>query len=103
MIADPEVEPSRSSTLAWMRDFRVDMSVDVESAELSVASPRVGIGTLDLLVRLPLDGMAAGDTAPKPLTGGKRALVIDFKTRRQSPRARSTTSTRATRGAAVGR
>lgn len=87
MIEDPEVEPYVGQYLAWMRDFGVDIERDVESAELTVASPRIGYaGTLDLLVRLPLDGMVSGDVGPKLLPGGKRALwLIDFKTSATKP------------------
>ena len=87
MLDDPEVEPYVEQYLRFLSDFEVDIDRDVESAELTVADPRVGYaGTLDLLVRLRLDGILSDGKPPRLLPDDKRALwLVDFKTSATKP------------------
>lgn len=49
----------------FLADFEIDLERDVVATEMTVANPAVGYaGTLDIMLRLPLDGFLPG-TAPK--------------------------------------
>ncbi|WP_122262182.1 hypothetical protein [Ornithinimicrobium cerasi] len=78
---DEEVEPYLEQYLRFLTDFDIDLTRDVEAAELTVAHPKLGLaGTLDLLLHLRLDGRT-NDGRVKALPEGQRALwVVDIKT-----------------------
>lgn len=78
---DDEVEPYVGQYLRFLDDYDIDITRDVEAAELTVAHPQAGYaGTLDAIYRLRLDGNLAG-VKPKKLDGDRRALwVVDTKT-----------------------
>lgn len=84
---DEEAAPYIKQYEAFLADFEVDIERDVEAAELTVAHPAHGYaGTLDLLIRLPLDGYTQG--AVKRLPDGQRALfLVDLKTSATRPAA----------------
>ncbi|MGG5257493.1 hypothetical protein [Phycicoccus avicenniae] len=67
--------------LAFLEGWGVDLEHDVEAVEVTVANPRLGYaGTLDLIIRLPLDGFVAGQKV-QPLPDGKKSLwLVDLKT-----------------------
>lgn len=82
---DDEVEPYLEQYLRFLDDFGIDLTTDVEAAELTVAHPKLGLaGTLDLLLHLPLDGTF--DNTTKALPEGQRALwLVDIKTSATKP------------------
>lgn len=67
--------------LKFLDHWGVDLTTDVEAVEVTVANPRLGYaGTLDLIVRLPLDGYLPGQGV-KPLKDGEKSLwLVDLKT-----------------------
>lgn len=67
--------------LKFIEHWDIDLEHDVEAVEITVANPRLGYaGTLDLLVRLPIDGFIPGKPV-KPTPDGEKALwLIDLKT-----------------------
>lgn len=67
--------------LKFIEHWGIDLATDVEAVEVTVANPRLGYaGTLDLIVRLPLDGYLPGQGA-KPLKDGEKSLwLVDLKT-----------------------
>lgn len=81
-----QVAPFVAQYLRFLEDFEVDITRDVEAAELTVCHPQYGYaGTLDAIVRLRLDGNLAG-VKPKKLPGQERALwVYDVKTSTTKP------------------
>lgn len=83
---DEACEPYVAQYIAFLHDFGVDITTDVESVELTVANPGLGYaGTLDLLVRLPLDGYIPGHPV-KALPEGKKALwLVDLKSSASRP------------------
>jgi hypothetical protein len=84
---DEEAAPYVRQYEAFLADFDVDLERDIEAAELTVAYPAQGYaGTLDLLIRLPLDGYTQG--AVKRLPDGQRGLfLVDLKTSATRPAA----------------
>lgn len=79
---DPEAAPYLAQYLKFLADFGVDLEHDVEAAELTVARPADGwAGTLDLLLRLCLDGFIPGQGC-RPVEDGKPKglFLIDIKT-----------------------
>ena len=78
---DEECEPFVEQLLKFFADFDVDFQRDVEATELTVAYPSLGYaGTLDLLVRLPLDGHVPGSPTKRVDDPVKRGLwLIDYK------------------------
>jgi hypothetical protein len=84
---DEEAAPYIKQYEAFLADYQVDLERDVEAAELTVAYPAQGYaGTLDLLIRLPLDGFIEGTV--KRLPGDERALfLVDLKTSATRPAA----------------
>jgi hypothetical protein len=78
---DDQAAPYVKQYEAFLRDFNVDITKDIESVELTVANPFLGYaGTLDLLVWLNLDGFIPG-MGTRPTDGGKKALwLVDLKT-----------------------
>ncbi|WP_131104055.1 hypothetical protein [Ornithinimicrobium sufpigmenti] len=80
------VAPFVAQYLRFLDDFEVDITRDVEAAELTVCHPTYGYaGTLDAIVRLRLDGNLAG-VKPKQLPDDQRALwVYDIKTSSTKP------------------
>lgn len=66
--------------LKFLETWGVDLEHDVEAVEVTVANPRLGYaGTLDLLVRLPIDGFIPGQPV-KALKGGEKHLwLVDLK------------------------
>ena len=81
IMADPDVEPFMKSYLQFLTDFEIDITRDIEAAEMTVANPALGLaGTLDVMARLRLDGYVPGE-AVKQLPGDRRALwIYDIKT-----------------------
>lgn len=67
--------------LKFIETWGIDLEHDVEAVEVTVANPRLGYaGTLDLLVRLPIDGFIPGQ-AVKPVEDAAKALwLVDLKT-----------------------
>lgn len=85
---DEEVTPYLGQYLRFLDDFGVDITEHVEAAELTVARPELGVaGTLDLIMRLPLNGYLQHESVPiSPTKGGKRALwLVDIKTSATKP------------------
>lgn len=84
---DEEAAPYVRQYEQFLSDFEVDIERDIEAAELTVADPQQGYaGTLDLLIRLPLDGFTQG--AVKRLPDGQRGLfLVDLKTSATRPAA----------------
>jgi len=80
MPEDLEAAPYVGQYEAFLRDFDVDITKDIEATELTVANPALGYaGTLDLLVWLRLDGFIPGQPV-KVNPDGKRSLwLLDFK------------------------
>lgn len=78
---DEDCEPFTEQLLKFFADFDVDFQRDVEATELTVANPGLGYaGTLDLLVRLPLDGFIPGMATKRVDDPAKRGLwLIDYK------------------------
>lgn len=72
--------------LKFLETFGVDLTTDVEAVEVTVANPRLGYaGTLDLIVRLALDGYLPGQPV-KPLKGGEKSLwLVDLKSSETRP------------------
>ena len=79
---DEEAHPFVDQYVRFLKDFNVDIERDIESAELTVANPRLGYaGTLDLLVRLPFAGYIEDKIVPAE--GDERGLfLVDLKTSR---------------------
>ena len=87
-VMDPESEPYVQQYLRFLADYSIDINAGhIESAEMSVASPRIGYaGTLDLLAHLRLDAFLGDRKPPKLLPGDQRALwLIDIKTSATRP------------------
>lgn len=80
MAEDLESAPYVEQYEAFLTDFDVDITKDIEATELTVANPALGYaGTLDLLVWLHLDGFIPGQPV-KVNPDAKRSLwLIDFK------------------------
>lgn len=78
---DEDCAPFTEQLLRFFTDFDVDLQRDVEATELTVAYPSLGYaGTLDLLVRLPLDGHIPGSTTKRVDDPAKRGLfLVDYK------------------------
>lgn len=78
---DEDCAPFVEQLLKFFTDFDVDLQRDVEATELTVAYPGLGYaGTLDLLVRLPLDGHIPGMPTNRVDDPAKRGLwLIDYK------------------------
>lgn len=75
---DPEAEPFVEQYLRFLADFDIDLDRDIHSAEASVADVRAGYaGTLDLLIRLPFDGVHDG-AARK--SAERQLFLVDIKT-----------------------
>jgi hypothetical protein len=72
--------------LKFLQLWDVDLTKDVEAVEVTVANTRLGYaGTLDLIVRLPVDGFIPGQ-AVKPAPGGKKSLwLVDLKSSETRP------------------
>lgn len=83
---DDEVAPFLAQYLRFLADFEVDLTRDVEAAELTVCHPQHNYaGTLDLAIRLRLDGNLSG-VKPRKLPGEARSLwIIDIKTSSTKP------------------
>lgn len=80
---DPECAPYVAQYVRFLADFGVDIAADVEAAELTVANPAKGYaGTLDLILRLPLDGFTEGRTLP---CQERRLWLVDIKTSATRP------------------
>lgn len=79
---DDEAEKYVGQYRRFLDDFEVNIDRDVEAAEMTVAHPRHGYaGTLDLLVRLPLDGYLPGSALQRVDDPGQRGLfLLDIKT-----------------------
>lgn len=90
MAEDLEAAPYVAQYEAFLKDFDVDITKDIEATELTVANPALGYaGTLDLLVWLRLDGFIPGQPV-KVNPDAKRSLwLLDFK----SSATRAATST----------
>lgn len=87
MSVDEEVAPYLAQYLRFLADWGIDLERDVEAAELTVATPSSGYaGTLDLRVRLPLDGYAEGKVAPTKPGEPRPVWTIDIKTSATRPR-----------------
>lgn len=86
VIDDDEVTPYLGQYLRFLDDFDIDLTRDVEAAELTVANPKLGLaGTLDLLLWLRLDGRTT-DGKVKQLPEGQRALwLVDIKSSATKP------------------
>ena len=84
---DEEAAPYIKQYEAFLADYEVDLDRDIEAAELTVAHPLRGwAGTLDLLIRLPLDGFIDGNV--RRLPDGERGLfLVDLKTSATRPAA----------------
>ena len=80
MLDDPEAAPYVEQYLRFLADYEINIDRHVYAAELTVAHPDLGYaGTLDLIVRLPFDGIFDGqvrptDRKPHPLH------IVDIKT-----------------------
>lgn len=93
IVPDERVEPFIDSYKAWLRDFHVDITCDVESAEVTVLSrsqPRYA-GTADLWTHLRFpkphsdpDLRYRGRT-PQPVATPSGLWVIDIKTSLTQP------------------
>lgn len=80
---DPECAPYVEQYVRFLGDFGVDVAADVEAAEMTVAHPAQGYaGTLDLILRLPLDGFVEGRTLP---CEDRRLWIVDIKTSATRP------------------
>ena len=86
VVDDDEVTPYLGQYLRFLDDFEVDLTRDVEAAELTVANPKLGLaGTLDLLLWLRLDGRTPDGTV-RQLPDDKRALwLVDIKSSATKP------------------
>lgn len=78
---DEETEPFVEQYTRFLADYDINLERDIESAELTVANPRLGYaGTLDLLVRLPFAGYIEDKIVPQQ-DGRERGLfLVDLKT-----------------------
>lgn len=78
---DDDCAPFVEQLVKFFTDFDVDFQRDVEATELTVAYPSLGYaGTLDLLVRLPLDGYVPGMATKRVDDPSKRGLwLVDYK------------------------
>jgi hypothetical protein len=85
MPPDEEAAPYVVQYERFLADFDIQVDRDVEATELTVANPALGYaGTLDILLRLRLDGFIEGKV--KLLPGDERALwLIDLKTSATRP------------------
>jgi hypothetical protein len=79
---DDQAKPFVAQYERFFADFDIDITRDIEAAELTVADPAQGwAGTLDLLVRLPLDGFVPGMATKRVDEPEQRGLfVVDLKT-----------------------
>lgn len=79
------VQPFIDQYLRFLSDFEVDITKHIEAAELTVATPHLGLaGTLDVMAWLRLDGYTEGKV--KQLPEGERALwVYDIKSSLTKP------------------
>lgn len=76
---DHLAEPFLTQYLQFLKDFDVNIEIDVVASEMSVAHPVYGYaGTLDLICKLPLRGYTVED---KRLSRDKKGTwLIDLKT-----------------------
>jgi hypothetical protein len=81
MPPDDEAAPYVAQYEKFLADFEVVIDSDnVEATELTVANPALGYaGTLDILLRLRLDGFTQGQVKLLP-DGGRALWLIDIKT-----------------------
>lgn len=86
---DDEVSPYLGQYLRFLDDYSIDLTKDIEAAELTVADPHAGYaGTLDLIVRMPLDGFIPGHAVHQVKDGAKRGMfIVDLKTSATRPTA----------------
>lgn len=79
------VAPFMESYLRFLDDFEIDITKHIEAAELTVATPALGLaGTLDVMAYLRLDGHIPGQ-AVKQLDTGRALWVYDIKTSLTKP------------------
>lgn len=72
--------------LKFIDQWGIDLEHDVEAVEVTVANPRLGYaGTLDLIVRLPLDGYLPGHPVKRLAAGEKSLWLVDLKTSETRP------------------
>lgn len=75
---DHLAEPFLDQYLQFLKDFQVELEVDIVASEMSVAHPVYGYaGTLDLIAKLPLRGFTVED---KRIERRKATWLIDLKT-----------------------
>lgn len=85
---DDDASPYVAQYEKFLSDFDIDIDRDIEAAELTVADPGQGwAGTLDLLVRLPLDGFIDGKTKGVTSPNERGLFVVDLKTSATRPAA----------------
>lgn len=86
---DPEAAPYVRQYEKFLTDYSIDITRDIEAAELTVADVQAGYaGTADLHIRLPFDGFIPGTTAKRVDDHSQRRItIVDIKTSATRPAA----------------